>query len=158
MVATKNGFRTAEGSYEAIVGKHAPEETDPERVRSAGIAAERTADFIKRGWKRRPWTATTPGSPCVKRHRGFNGGSYLDFDWGATEEWFDHWYRLVMPGGTVFVSEPYDIGPKGMANLAALEDQGWDVMVRAANALHFPGRTVAVWIYRKGQKPWQMAA
>jgi hypothetical protein len=45
------------------------------------------------------------------------------------------------------VSEPYEISEEGLHNLATLSASGlWDVWIRGDRALHFPGRTVAIYL------------
>ncbi len=80
------------------------------------------------------------GDPGVKR-----SGVQL-----RSAPWMDHPYKLLPPKGEhVFVAEPYGLSGPGLANLAQLSKAGWRIAVRPDLALHYPGRTVAIWVRRQ---------
>ena len=65
--------------------------------------------------------------------------------------WVDHRYRIKLStGGWCWVAEPYGLNEEDMGDLAYLQENGFDINVSATQALHFPGRTVAVHIYLQG--------
>lgn len=119
---------------------------------AATMARERKALLEKTGWKRlEQWDRNGPG---VRR------GPYNTWSLGPPVGCvYDHGYRLRCTAEdgttrTVYVSEPYELGNTALAALAALAADGWDVMIRADVATHFPGATVAVWIeHQPKEKP-----
>ena len=64
----------------------------------------------------------------------------------------DHAYRLVHEEDErwLYISEPYPQTGERLADLAALQAQGWHVDVRAGLALHYPGHTLRIQIERAG--------
>ncbi len=143
-----NGFPSPEQVRARFIWRQT--EPTPERLTAIEIINERIAELVAQGWKRRDWRPTTPGSPFVKRQES-HYGRYLDWDSTiVTTEWFDHPYRLIAPDGrSVFVSEPYGVEAEGIAHLAAMLGDGWNVRVLADMAIHYPGWTVAIWITKK---------
>lgn len=149
----KDGLMTKLRSYPAacrhLIGRGEPlDNADPERLAAARIIAERSRRFEEAGIRVRPWRPA-PGTPASRRSR------YGTWEWDTgivgnlLGGWLDHPYKLLMPdGGKVFVSEPYGLAAEDIAGLQRLEEQGWRVSIRPDRALHFPGRTVAVWITR----------
>lgn len=106
-------------------------------------AARRVADLSsylrEGGWQCQEWAAQ-PEDPGVTKRRGL-----LQF-----ASWMDHSYKLITPKGEeIFVAEPYELGRIALAELARLSRQGWRVSVRPDLALHYPGRTLAVWVRRQ---------
>jgi len=106
-------------------------------------AARRVADlgaYLREGgWQYQEWLAQV-GEPGVTR-----SGTGLRY-----APWMDHLYKLITPQREqVFVAEPYEVSGAGLANLARLARQGWRISVRPDLALHYPGRTVAVWVWRQ---------
>lgn len=63
---------------------------------------------------------------------------------------FDHMKMLVYPHGRkVYVTEPYGLSAEAFRFLASLEDE-WQVTI-SQFPLHYPGRTVPVWIERRNK-------
>lgn len=115
---------------------------DPDLARAGGEAARRIALFQMHGWEIAGWQPG-PMQPAAQRDR------YWYWNQVLISGWFDHPYRLRTPAGqTIYVSEPYHIHTEGIENLARIAADGWSVEIMPEKALHFPGRTVAVWIRR----------
>lgn len=107
-------------------------------LESAKEAAMRSTALLK-GWSEKRWTPRK-GQPFSYLHDGvWEWESYLCLD---------HQYRLVRPGREVFVSEPYGLDPNDIEALNELATQGWEVSIHPERAVHFPGRTVAIWMER----------
>jgi hypothetical protein len=106
-----------------------------ERVLSGGLAAVQ-GEHLRRAYHVRDWLKN---GPDMSRH-----GAY-------SHAWIDHPSKLVSKetGTTYFRSEPYEIGEDGLRRLVALIDAGWDVIIRADESDHFPGRTLAVLVSKK---------
>lgn len=63
--------------------------------------------------------------------------------------YFDHGYTLIGAGRErVWVGEPYDLTVSDMRALVRWASQGWQVCVRAWGAVHFPGHTLRVNLWR----------
>jgi hypothetical protein len=59
--------------------------------------------------------------------------------------WAQHPYTVRSPGeSVVLVAEPYELSADDFAQLHALTDAGWTVVVDAASARHLPGQSIAV--------------
>ncbi len=108
-------------------------------------AARRAADlgaYLREGgWHCQEWNAKL-GDPGVTRSReGLRFAS-----------WMDHPYTLITAKGEeIFVAEPYDLNGTRLSALARLARQGWRVTVRPDLALHYPGRTIAIWIRKQAE-------
>ena len=137
-----SGLRSYEEAYRHIVGKMPESDADPERVAAARMAAGRSSAFRKQGWECREWRAG-PKRPWFHKE-----GSLWQWD----TPYADHPYRLVQrsTGRELFIFEPYDLGDDYMPRLAEIRERGWEVRISAGWALHYPGRTVAVSLERKG--------
>jgi hypothetical protein len=140
-----NGFPYKNQIARRFIGRG--EHTTSERLAAIEEVAHRVEGLVAQGWRMRPWHPTSPGSPCVERD-----GGRLDWDTRLIAGWMDHPYRLIPPGAEppVFVSEPYQLDDRSLVRLAYLQNCGWRVDVRPEMALHYPGRTVAIWIRRIG--------
>lgn len=107
---------------------HPVPEPEAEKMRQ-----ERIEVIRKRGVDIRPW------------HPGFR--FYLKYGEGC---WIDHPYRLKGPNGqNVYVSEPYELGPRAIQQLAKMVEDGWNVTIRADDAIWYPGRTLAIYLHKK---------
>lgn len=137
-------IRTYEEAYAAIVGHHSEAQASPERLAAARMAAQRSQILKKQGWEEREWRPYR-GRPLAKYH-----GLCRFWDWDEHPHWLDHPYRLVnkAKGRDVFVAEPYGITSEDLESLRKLETEGWDVIIDAVLALHFPGWTIAIWLER----------
>lgn len=87
---------------------------------------------IASGWHRR----TGPGPPLRSRYGE---------DEGWLPWWADHrWRYRNTDGRWTYVAEPYDFGEECIEDLAWLVSNGFDVVVSAGRARHYPGHTVAI--------------
>jgi len=60
-------------------------------------------------------------------------------------EVFDHKYTLCSgEGRRKYVSEPYQFTAAGIHELLEIQQQGWEIEIKAGDAMHFPGDTVAI--------------
>lgn len=146
-----SALRTYPEAYRHIVGRDNEASAEPERLAAARMAAIRSNWLRSDGWKVLPWRPTTPNSPA-RQSKGIRGYyKYWEFDRSRLGHWFDHPYRLVNrnKGITIFVAEPYQINGEDLVQLAALEQEGWDVTIWPEKALHFPGSTTAVWLRKR---------
>jgi hypothetical protein len=76
--------------------------------------------------------------------------------------WYDHPYRLRIvtdekwgytsdrPKEWGYVSEPYQLYTEDFEDFRFLEENGWTVDISAAEAMHYPGKTIAVGIFWTG--------
>jgi len=111
---------------------------DITRVLSAAMSATTRAGYreagykIKGGWGRA--VGGKAGAPC---------------DPLSIDNFCDHSYRLVGPGGeVVYMTEPYTMNATGLEQLREIAGDTWDVSVGAAG-LHAPGSTIRVTFERK---------
>lgn len=140
-------LRTYPEAYRHIVGFENEANADPSRLRAAMEVAERSRLAKEAGFRVFAWRPG-PGTPAAGRVTGY--GPYWEFDPELTAGWLDHPYKLRSSDGrTIFVSEPYGLSPSAITNLNRLQESGWSVDVRPERALHYPGRTIAIWITRK---------
>jgi hypothetical protein len=65
-------------------------------------------------------------------------------------EWVDHPSRLVHKekGGTIYRAEPYSLKERDLRQLVTLADSSWHVGVEWLFNAHFPGRTMAVIVWK----------
>jgi len=105
---------------------------DAESIGAAMMVTERRETLRRSSWKQVPgWDRHGP--PRV------NGG-----------EVFDHRYTLCDgEGRKKYVSEPYQIAEDGIRELLEIQQRGWTIEIKAGNALHFPGHTVAITFERE---------
>jgi len=95
------------------------------------------------GWHRRKGPM-----PLLEKWRGRRAGM------GVIGGWVDHLYRERwpdVPGGWIYVAEPYQLEPEDMAELGRLAGEGWRVEVTAWRAMHYPGHTLAVTLIPPGE-------
>lgn len=148
-------IRTYEEAYVAIVGRHSEAQARPEDLAAVRLAAERSQILTEQGWEEREWR------PCRGRPLAKYNGAGRFWEWDGHPHWLDHPYRLVnkAKGREVFVAEPYGITGDDLESLLKLETEGWDVIIDAGMALHFPGWTIAIWLerpkapLRRGRQP-----
>ncbi|MHB8459005.1 MAG: hypothetical protein ACYDB6_02950 [Candidatus Limnocylindrales bacterium] len=109
-----------------------------------------------------PEAGVRPPCPCHETApRGTAGGWHqrqgpapllrdlhgADASYGALPRWVDHAYRVRLADGRwAWYAEPYDLDEAAFADLALLAAHGFDVMVSAWRARHYPGHTTAVQI------------
>jgi hypothetical protein len=142
-----NGFPDRAAIVRRFVGRDAA--PTPEQRAAADEAWCRVQLLTNTGWKMRAWHPTSPGSPCTVKLDGYPGAR--DWDHQMIAGWMDHAYRLIAPDGrAVFVSEPYGVDGDALVRLTYLHSNGWRVALRPEIALHYPGRTVAIWIRKAG--------
>jgi hypothetical protein len=69
--------------------------------------------------------------------------------------WADHAYGVESPkdGVKSYIAEPYRIGVDTMQELLALADEGWDICLTAADAVHMAGSTTAIVVRRAQPRP-----
>jgi len=66
---------------------------------------------------------------------------------GYLPRWVDHAYRLFdssVPGGVIYVAEPYSLSEEATADLSWLALDGWLSQVDPSTARHYPGRTTHI--------------
>lgn len=96
----------------------------------------------ERGWHERKG----PG-PVLRARTGMP-------ECGHPAEWIDHPYRLRLADGRwAYVVEPYELSGDAFADLAYLDENGFDVHVNTWEARHYPGHTLAVVITPRGGTP-----
>lgn len=120
-------------------GREALDEDDQSRLRAAAEVVHNSNLILRRfKWAGRDWSRNGPGGG---NRTGYRSAGLVD-----------HAYTLVSlaTGVRVYVSEPYGLGPDALREIGQLIDEGWDVQVEADRAIWFPGRTVAVWIWKGG--------
>lgn len=112
------------------------------------------AEINKRqGVKRSSWEKSGPGRKKEGR------GSWAFWKWGGGKRpgWADHPVKVLLPKDkdgdalTWYCGEPYRLYADDLRSLVKLNDEGWEVLVSAENALHFPGRTMLVALWKKKQ-------
>lgn len=123
-----------------------------ERTVAALMGALASDALVKQGYTKRTWRPTSARQPGVRKLDGY-GSRYCDWDRGSPG-WRDHVYRLTRKGEDgatheYFVSEPYDLNEDGLRSLVRLMDEGWSVSVGANWALHYPGSTMRVMVWKE---------
>jgi hypothetical protein len=141
-----NGFPEHADIVRRFVGKE--KHPTPDRIAAAEAVWYQVKLLTSQGWKMRPWHPTSPGSPCTVKAEYYR--SAREWDDNLIRGWMDHAYRLIAPDGSpVFVSEPYGIDGDALVRLQYLHSNGWRIAIRPEIALHYPGRTVAIWIRKR---------
>lgn len=83
----------------------------------------------------------------VKLRHGWDKGAPLSGE-GLQEQlgrhWLDHLYTMITPMGRLWVAEPYSVEPSDVQHIMSIAGDTWDVSFSSIDALHFPGRTIAI--------------
>ena len=118
------------------------EELEVEAAIAAWESSRRVRLFLSVGTRGSDrWTIKGPGT----RKIGGVPGAY-----NIQGTWFDHGYRRTIPGKLAqWISEPYQLGPEAILELADLISKGWVVRITGRDALHYPGDTVSVVMERE---------
>ena len=110
---------------------------------SAVMAAARSTRLRRRGWKMAEWLHPGPGSIREECEVGEPYWIIPNSEWGQRS------YCAVQPDGArLYIGEPDEIGPRGIRELAALADEGWNITITGRYSTHFPGRTLHVRVFR----------
>ncbi len=110
----------------------------------APVLGAANLEILRRtGWTLEPWGAT----PAIRGD---------DLQVGA---WGDHLYRLVNQEQErmIYVAEPYQISAEDMADLERIESEGYTVYLNAEWSLHYPTRTLVIWIERTVERQTQIS-
>lgn len=96
---------------------------------------------------KRPWPQERRGPmPVLRRHHQV--GPYQ-----LWRRWVDHHYVERVDGVTRYIAEPYEIGDEAFEDFAVLRDAGFDILISASAARHYPGHTIAVVITEPEREP-----